>query len=231
MKTIKIFHYSTALVSLAMLTLFTVSAISTSSDTEAAPAEGVDFYNCTLGEITMFAGNFAPRGWALCNGQLMAIQQNNALFSVLGTTYGGDGRTTFALPELRGRVPVHAGSGPGLTPRPLGQKAGTETNTLSVAQLPSHSHTAQLKGKVRIPASDDSANADFPTNNYMATTSSGSKAYRSSPGTGIYMADPDISGLSVTVDAVGGGQAVNNMPPFQTVNYIICLQGSFPSRS
>jgi microcystin-dependent protein len=85
-----------------------------------------------IAEIVMFGGNFAPRGWALCDGQLLAISQNTALFSLLGTTYGGDGRTTFGLPDLRGRVPVHAGNGPGLSPRPLGQKSGTETNTIVV---------------------------------------------------------------------------------------------------
>lgn len=93
-----------------------------------------------LGEIMLFAGNFAPRGWALCNGQLLAISQNQALFSILGTTYGGDGRTTFALPDLRGRLPMHAGSGPGLTPRRLGEMGGAETRTLNINQLPAHTH-------------------------------------------------------------------------------------------
>ncbi|WP_340819596.1 tail fiber protein [Methanolobus sp. WCC4] len=94
-----------------------------------------------LGEITLFAGNFAPRGWAFCNGQLLPINQNQALFSILGTTYGGDGRTTFALPDLRGRAPVHAGNGPGLSPVVLGQKGGAETVALNVNQMPSHTHT------------------------------------------------------------------------------------------
>ena len=97
-----------------------------------------------IGDIRMFAGNFAPRNYALCDGQLVAISQNNALFSLLGTMYGGDGRTTFGLPEMRGRIPVHAGQGPGLSPRTWGQKAGTENVTITVNQLPSHTH--DLKG-------------------------------------------------------------------------------------
>ena len=101
-----------------------------------------------VGEIRMFAGNFAPRGWAFCDGQLLAVSQNDALFSLLGTIYGGDGRTTFGLPDLRGRVPIHAGSGPGLSPRRLGAKAGAENVTLTVNQLPSHSH--RLSGSANL---------------------------------------------------------------------------------
>ncbi|MBD3756388.1 MAG: phage tail protein, partial [Gammaproteobacteria bacterium] len=93
-----------------------------------------------VGEIRMFAGNFAPRGWAFCDGQLLAVSQNDALFSLLGTIYGGDGRTTFGLPDMRGRIPVHQGSGPGLSPRRLGSKSGAETETLTVNQMPSHTH-------------------------------------------------------------------------------------------
>lgn len=94
-----------------------------------------------LAEIIMFGGNFAPRGWALCDGQLLPINSNQAVFSLIGTIYGGDGRTTFALPDMRGRTAIHAGNGPGLTPRPLGQRSGTETNTMNVTQMPAHSHT------------------------------------------------------------------------------------------
>lgn len=94
-----------------------------------------------IGEISWFAGNFAPRGWALCDGQLLPIQQHQALFSILGTTYGGDGRTTFALPDMRGRSPIHAGTGPGLSTRHLGERGGLETTTLTVVNLPSHTHT------------------------------------------------------------------------------------------
>jgi len=97
-----------------------------------------------IGQIMMFAGNFAPRGWAFCEGQLLAINQYQALFSILGTTYGGDGRTTFGLPDLRGRVPMHPGNGPGLSSKRLGQKGGSETNTLNVSQLPSHNHLSLI---------------------------------------------------------------------------------------
>ncbi|MEM8909888.1 MAG: tail fiber protein, partial [Bacteroidota bacterium] len=110
-----------------------------------------------IGQIMMFGGNFAPRGWALCNGQLMPISQNQALFSLLGTTYGGDGRTTFALPDLRGRAAMHAGHGPGLTDRRLGQRSGTETNTMNTLQMPSHSHIAVVGGSVKIQVSANAA--------------------------------------------------------------------------
>ena len=129
-----------------------------------------------LGEITMFAGNFAPRGWALCDGQLLPIAQYSALFSILGTTYGGDGRTTFALPDLRGRVPIHAGSGPGLTNHRLGSKGGSEmlsTSTLKIKDV----------------------------------------------------------GKSGETQVVGGARSMSNMQPYATINYIIALQGVFPSRN
>ena len=115
-----------------------------------------------IGEIKMFAGNFAPRGWALCDGQLLAVSQNDALFSLFGTIYGGDGRTTFGLPDLRGRIPIHAGSGPGLSPRRLGAKGGAENVTLTTAQLPAHKHD--------IFASSAGASAGNPLNNVSANT-------------------------------------------------------------
>ena len=158
-----------------------------------------------LGEIRMFAGNFAPRGWALCDGQILAISSNTALFSILGTTYGGDGRTTFALPDMRGRVSIHAGNGPGLTPRRLGQKGGSETNTLTNAQLPSHSHTQ--------PAGNTNPGTQVVEGNQGAITSGAT------------------SNTTINTNTSGGSQAVNNIQPFQTVYYIICLQGTFPSRS
>ena len=166
-----------------------------------------------LAQIIMFGGNFAPRGWAFCDGQLLAISQNQALFSLLGTTYGGDGRTTFGLPDLRGRVAMHAGNGPGLTPRPLGQKAGSETNTLVVGQLPAHSHTFNLPAK-------EEGNADAPDNAFVA-----------GDGTSSFGTTSDTNMAAVTTANTGSNQSVNNIQPFQCVNYIIALQGLFPSRS
>lgn len=171
-----------------------------------------------LGEIKMFAGNFAPRGWALCDGQLLAISSNSALFSILGTTYGGDGRTTFALPDLRGRVAMHPGTGAGLTNRRLGQRGGTETNMLTISQMPAHNHSATATN----PVYNDEANTDDPTGKYPAV--SGENMYSD-------QTSGDGALPVITVNSAGGGQAVNNMQPYATVNYIICLQGIFPSRN
>ena len=166
-----------------------------------------------IGEIKLFAGNFAPRGWALCDGQLLPISSNSALFSILGTTYGGDGRTTFALPELRGRVPVHPGTGPGLSNYRLGQKSGAETNTLTANNMPAHSHNINQ-------ASAAEGDSNVPAGNLLARTDA-----RSYTSTG-----PAVATGGAT-DNAGGGQAVNNIQPYQAVNYIIALNGIYPSRS
>ena len=168
-----------------------------------------------IGVIKMFAGNFAPRGWALCDGQLLPIAQNTALFSILGTTYGGDGRTTFALPDLRGRIPMHPGSGPGLTRRRLGEKGGSENNTLNVNQMPSHSHSVPLHAPVAKGTTDKDKDSNASDAGFVKASL------------------PDTQTQTFTLDAehVGGNQPVNNMQPFQCVNFIICLQGIFPSRS
>ncbi|WP_430812432.1 MULTISPECIES: phage tail protein [unclassified Carboxylicivirga] len=171
-----------------------------------------------IGEIRMFAGNFAPRGWALCDGQLLSIAQNSALFSILGTTYGGDGRTTFALPDLRGRVPVHAGSGPGLSPYALGQKGGAETTTLSVGNLPAHSHNASVVNKVN----NDEATSDDPSGKYPAV--SGENMYHE-------LSNAESAVSTVMVENTGEGQAFDQRQPYATINYIICLQGIYPSRN
>ncbi len=168
-----------------------------------------------LGEIIMFAGNFAPRGWALCDGQLLPISSYTALFSILGTTYGGDGRTTFALPDLRGRAPIHAGVGPGLSSRSLGSRSGSETNTLDATQLPNHSHT--------FTNSVDTAPGT------AATPGAGTMPAEASED--IYGEGEAVINTTVTTSAVGGSLPVNNMQPYLTVNYIIALQGVFPSRS
>lgn len=161
----------------------------------------------------MFAGNFAPRGWALCDGQILPISQNTALFSILGTTYGGDGRTTFALPDLRGRVPVHPGTGAGLTSYRLGQRGGVESVTLSPPQIPSHNHA--MRGNSGQPDESNPENG-FPAN----SAGTGEDLYHSSSNTS----------MGVTANA-GGGQPHTNVQPFLCVNYIIALQGIFPSRS
>ena len=171
-----------------------------------------------IGQIIMFGGNFAPRGWALCDGQLLPISSHSALFSILGTTYGGDGRTTFGLPEMRGRVPVHEGNGPGLQPVNLGEKGGSNTNTLITQNLPSHNHTVY-------PACNNAeATLDSPVNAYMAT---GENENMYSPVAGVRIS----SCRPITTTNTGNNSPVNNMQPFIGVNFIIALIGTFPSRS
>ncbi|MEN8149306.1 MAG: tail fiber protein [Planctomycetota bacterium] len=188
----------------------------------------------TLGEITMFGGNFAPRGWAFCSGQLMPISQNTSLFSILGTTYGGDGRTTFALPDMRGRVPLHPGAGPGLSTYSLGQKGGTETETLTVAQMPAHTHgaTTGLTASATLRASGTVGDTvKSPAGNVPGFGSQ--KIY--SGGTADTAMDSSCIALtiggSVSIGSTGGGQAHNNMQPYLGVNFIIAVTGVFPSRN
>lgn len=166
-----------------------------------------------VGEIRMFAGNFAPRGWALCDGQLLAVSQNDALFSLLGTIYGGDGRTTFALPDMRGRIPLHQGQGPGLSQRRLGAKAGAENVTLTTNQLPSHTH-------------------DFNANTQPATTDMPSGSVIAAGGNiGIFRdANQDVSFASTTVLNSGGSRSHSNLMPTLCVHFIIALFGIYPSR-
>ncbi|RKE03276.1 phage tail protein [Marinifilum flexuosum] len=178
----------------------------------------------TIGEVILFAGNFAPRGWAFCNGQLLPVSTNQALFSILGTTYGGDGRTTFALPDLRGRVAISEGTGLGLTSRRLGSKGGTETVTLNHLEIPSHNHAAQATIKTPCYAGD--GNKDTPTGNYLANDAGRPKEFNATAGS--YMAPFNNA---VSIGNTGGSQPHYNMPPYLTMNYIICLQGVFPSRS
>jgi microcystin-dependent protein len=162
----------------------------------------------------MFAGNFAPRGWAMCNGQLLAINQNQALFSLLGTTYGGDGIQTFALPDLQGRAPVHMGQLPGGSSYVEGQTGGAESVTLSTNQLPSHSHTATN------PASLGETSIDYPSSGHVPARGN---AYDTAPGNS-QLAGP-------TIAAAGGGQPHENRSPYLVVNFIIALEGVFPSRN
>ncbi len=170
-----------------------------------------------IAEIRIFAGNFAPRGWAFCDGQLLPISENTALFSLIGTTYGGDGRTTTALPNLQGRAPMHPGRGPGLPSMRLGQREGVETVTLTEAQLPSHLHTARVE--------DPSfAATGTPTNTTSLARSFGGKAYQTDTTTNL------VDMASETLATTGGGEAHINMQPFLTINFIIALVGTFPSR-
>jgi len=166
-----------------------------------------------VGEIRMFAGNFAPRGWAFCDGQLLAVTQNDALFSLLGTIYGGDGRTTFGLLDMRGRIPLHAGSGPGLSPRRLGAKAGAENVTLTVNQLPSHRHDWRAFTQI--------ANGLNPIGNRLGQTQAD-----------IYRTDLDNPG-NLSANAMtntGGSRNHTNMMPYLCVHFIIALFGIYPSR-
>ncbi|PRP68333.1 phage tail protein [Nonlabens agnitus] len=173
-----------------------------------------------IGEIKMFAGNFAPRGWAFCNGQLLAVNQNSALFSILETTYGGDGRTTFALPDLRGRTPVGPGNGPGLSFIEVGQKGGTETHTLSLAEMPSHSHIAT--GSIPVNTISGDNDEVSPANGVLSNT--GDDQYASS-------ASADSMPANVTVGNTGGNLPFNIRNPYQGVHYIIALQGIYPARN
>lgn len=167
-----------------------------------------------IAEIRIFAGNFAPRGWAFCDGQLLPISQNTALFSLIGTTYGGDGRTTTALPNLQGRAPMHPGRGPGLTSRRLGQRGGTETITLAEAQIPSHTHSLR--------ATVARGGVSTPTGN----------TFNASSGETAYHAADNLTGMSPQMAAnSGGSQYHNNLQPFLTLNFIIALVGLYPSRS
>ena len=168
-----------------------------------------------IGSIMLFAGNFAPRGWAFCQGQLLPINQNQALFAILGTTYGGDGRTTFALPDLRGRTPTGAGQGPGLSPVNLGQMAGSASVTLQQSNLPAHSHPLYSGG---------SANAFAPAGNLSAE--------ESNQQTQVYASGAPAGQMSAqAIGSAGGNQPISVMQPYLGMNYIICLQGIFPSQS
>lgn len=168
-----------------------------------------------LGEIRLFAGNFAPKGWALCNGQLMPITQNTALFSLLGTQYGGDGKTTFALPNFQGRAPVHRGQGPGLTDRRVGQSGGTPTVTLLTSEMPAHSH---------VPNASTAPTQGNPEGAVWSNT----PGLRGTP---IYAANADTYMSSMAIGVTGNSQPHNNMQPYLGLNFIIALQGVFPPRS
>ena len=164
-----------------------------------------------LAEVRIFSGNFAPRGWAFCNGQLLPIAQNTALFSLIGTTYGGDGRTTFALPNLKDRLPMHPGRGPGLTSRTLGERTGVQTVTLNELEMPSHNHI--------IRANDAAAGDEaLPTNNFIADV--------------VFTENFENIGAmdSASLSVSGGGQSHANEQPYLAMYFCIATVGTFPSR-
>lgn len=167
-----------------------------------------------VAEIRMFPFNFAPKGWAWCNGQLMPISQNTALFSLLGTVYGGDGKSTFALPDLEGSAPMHPGQGPGLSLHDLGEIGGSESVTLLESEMPAHSHTVT---SVVLPG-----DSPIPTNNIPAAV----------PGDKPYNAGPANTTMAPQAASLAGGSLPhNNLMPYLTVNFTIALQGVFPPRS
>ena len=182
-----------------------------------------------IGQIIMFAGNFAPRGWAFCNGALLSISQNTALFAILGTTFGGDGRTTFGLPNLKDRAPMHAGNGPGLTQRRLGATGGLAAATVSLTEIPSHTHS--LSGH------DNTAGPGVHSANTNQDTPAATRSFGAVPGSALGFF-PNVYGpATTTVDMpeatadTGGGLAHPNEQPFQAINFIIALVGTFPSRN
>jgi len=172
-----------------------------------------------LAEVRLFGFNFPPRGWALCDGQILPIAQNQSLYSLLGTIYGGDGRTTFALPDLRGRTPLHEGLGSGLSPRNLGSRGGEEAHALTTAEMPAHSHSFE--------GNRNQASLNEPGGNTLAAKKR--RAYSR------YAAAPDAAATAnmraETISSVGNGTAHENMQPFLTVSFCIATQGLFPSRN
>lgn len=170
-----------------------------------------------VAEIRIFPFNFAPIGWALCNGQLMPLSQNTALFSLLGTTYGGDGKSTFALPDLQGCAPMHPGQGPGLSLHDLGETGGSETVTLLETEMPVHSHTMK--------ANNSDGTLSSPANNVSSAPGADRDIFWYKDGTPNATMNPAASGIS------GGGLPHNNLMPYLTMSYCIALQGVYPPRT
>lgn len=168
-----------------------------------------------IGMIALFGFNFAPKGWAFCNGQLLSIAQNTALFALLGTAYGGDGKTTFALPDLQGRIPVGQGTGPGLSAHTIGERGGAETTTLTIAHMPVHSHP--------VIASGAQGTTSDPKNAYLANSGDFDTEFATTPANAVSM-NPAMIGAS------GGSQPLSVLQPYLVLNYCISLTGIFPSR-
>ena len=172
-----------------------------------------------LGEIRMFGGTYAPNHWAFCNGQILQISQYNALYSLLGTAYGGDGRVTFGLPDMRGRIPLHYGTGPGLSPYALGQRGGQEDVTLTTDNMPAHTHT--------LAAYDKTDSASSPVNGFFGPTSGEDPVF--------FVYAPPTATIaelhSGTMSQAGSSHPMVNMAPYTCINFIIALQGAYPPRS
>lgn len=180
-----------------------------------------------IGEIRMFGGNFAPRGFAFCNGQITPISQNDALYALIGTTYGGDGVTTFALPNLQGRIPLHQGQGPGLTNRVIGELSGTETVTLISNQMPQHIH--QPVANNVDPTNDAPAAGTMPCRPKQAVGGNSAQLYTDPSKTPVAGdMKPMLTGI---IGNAGGNQPHNNMMPFLAISFIIAMQGIFPSQN
>jgi microcystin-dependent protein len=183
-----------------------------------------------IGQIMLFGGNFAPLNWALCNGQLIAISQNTALFSILGTQYGGDGVTTFALPDLRGRVPIHWGQGAGLSNYVIGQRAGNETTTILTSNMPAHNHgLKETDAKLLLGARKDAPNSSDPAAGFLG----GANIYvsgQTTPNAGLAQASVAF-GANAATELTGSSTPINNIQPYQCVTFVIALFGVFPSRN
>ncbi|WP_186758166.1 phage tail protein [Echinicola salinicaeni] len=177
----------------------------------------------TIGEIRMFAGNFAPRSWAFCQGQILPISQNQTLFSIIGTMYGGDGRTTFALPDLRGRAAIGVGHGPGLSDIREGAKGGTEKVTILNQNMPSHNHAVNV--------SNAAGTGSTPVNNFPAVSQVTIERGGDAIGVNAYGSTPNATMSPQTIGNTGGNIPVDTRNPFLGVHFIICIQGIFPSRS
>jgi len=175
-----------------------------------------------IGDISTFAGNFAPRGWAFCQGQILAIASNTALFSILGTTYGGNGQTTFALPNLQGRVPLGFGTGAGLSPYSLGEQAGSPTVTLLSTEMPQHTHTMRA---VTVNGDTNTVSGSQLAKGFKGSLASGANAK-------YYSAQAPATNMSPFATSIAGGsQPHENMMPYLAINFIICMQGVFPARN
>jgi microcystin-dependent protein len=195
--------------------------------------------NPLLGQIIMFAGNFAPRNWAFCQGQILQISEYTALFSILGTTYGGNGRTTFALPDLRGRAPIHSGRAPGLSTYNLGQKGGLEQVVLNIAQMPTHSHTTGdiasedqhilLSSAAAVNETPKEGDVPAVANFPGSITAQNVKSF--GPPTNVVNGQTISGNAGLTISNTGGGASHENRQPYLVINYIICINGDYPPRN